>query len=374
MEMVSRLDLQPDVLHANDWQTALLPLYLNVEYRHQPGFENTVSLLTIHNMAYQGRFWHWDMELTGLDWKYFNWQYLEYFGEVNLLKGGIATADAINTVSRKYAREIQVPPEGCGLESLLQYRSADLSGIINGVDYNDWNPATDPHIAANYDDVNFDDGKQACRRDLRAEFGLPDEPDKPILGFVGRLAEQKGIDLIVDVMRRHAGDWQAQWVVLGTGDPNYHDMLSELAAQYPDQIAVRLAFSNEMAHKIEAGADMFLMPSRYEPCGLNQLYSLKYGTPPIVRATGGLADTITDANEGTLTDGTATGFSFERYHADALADAIGRAIGTYEHSETWASIIKNGMQQDWSWARSAKDYTTLYETTVQRVHGDLALN
>jgi starch synthase len=348
-------------------------LYLKIEYRHRPGFENAASLLTIHNMAYQGRFWHWDMELTGLDWKYFNWQYLEFFGEVNLLKGGIATAHAINTVSRRYAEEIQSSPDGCGLETLLQHRSADLSGIINGVDYNDWNPATDEHLAANYDAENFAAGKAACRADLRREFGLPYMADAPLLGFVGRLAEQKGVDLIVEVMRKHAGELPAQWVFLGTGTPKYHELLSELAAQYPERVAVKLAFSNSLAHKVEAGSDMFLMPSRYEPCGLNQLYSLKYGTPPIVRATGGLADTIVDANQTTLADGTANGFSFDRYHADALADAIQRAIAAYASRDVWGQIVQQGMRQDWSWARSALEYESLYKQTLQRVRGELAL-
>jgi starch synthase len=373
MEMIARLELKPDVLHANDWQTALLPVYLNVEYRHRPGFENTVSLLTIHNMAYQGCFWHWDMELTGLDWKYFNWQYLEFYGEVNLLKGGIAMADSINTVSRRYAEEIQTSPDGCGLESLLQHRSAHLSGIINGVDYSDWNPKSDTHIAANYDADNFAAGKEACRADLRREFGLPDQGNMPILGFVGRLAEQKGVDLIVDVMQKYAEQWQVQWAFLGTGDPKYHELLSDLAQRYPDRVAVKLAFSNALAHQIEAGADMFLMPSRYEPCGLNQMYSLKYGTPPIVRSTGGLADTITDTNEASLADGTANGFAFERYHTDALADAIERAVATYGTPEVWNQVVQNGMRQDWSWTRSAHDYVTLYEQTAERVHGSLAL-
>ena len=373
MEMIRQLELQPDVLHANDWQTALLPVYLKAEYGIQHGFEETASLLTIHNMAYQGRFWHWDMELTGLDWKYFDWQHLEFYGEVNLLKGGIAMADAVNTVSPRYAAEIQTSPHGCGLESLLQYRSGDLSGIINGVDYNVWNPANDDYIAATYDATNFVEGKPQCTADLRAEFGLPESADTPILGFVGRLAEQKGLDLIVDVIRAKAADWNLQWAFLGTGDPKYHDLLAELAAQHPDRVAVKLEFSNALAHKIEAGADMFLMPSRYEPCGLNQLYSLKYGTPPIVHTTGGLVDSIADANDASLADGSANGFRFDQYSADALAGAIERAVALFANKDAWQRLVENGMRQDWSWQNSAKQYEALYEQTVERVRVGLAL-
>jgi starch synthase len=371
LESIRLLDLRVDVVHCNDWQTGLIPAYLAIEYRHAAGYEGIATLLTIHNIAYQGQFWHWDMLLTGLDWKFFNWNQMEFYGQLNLLKTGLVFADAINTVSSRYAEEIQTDPLGCGLEGVLQNRRSVLSGIINGVSYDDWNPATDPHIAANFDAQNWRDGKAACKAALQQEFGLPVAASTPVIGLVGRLADQKGWNLVAEIMNEWAPNANVQWVILGTGEREYHELLSRLAAQFPNKVAAKLEFSNAVAHRIETGADMFLMPSQYEPCGLNQLYSLKYGTVPVVRATGGLADTITDATPENLAAGIANGFSFNSFDADSLEHALQRACDMFsQQPQIWEQLVGAGMKQDWSWTNSAKQYVELYQKThAQRAHG-----
>ncbi|MBC8352497.1 MAG: glycogen synthase GlgA [Planctomycetes bacterium] len=366
MEAIRLLDLPVDAIHCNDWQTSLIPALLRIEYQHARGYEDIVALMTIHNMAYQGHFWHWDMLLTGLDWKYFNWNQMEFWGNLNLMKTGLVFADAISTVSPRYAQEIQ-NDLGCGLEGVLRQRSASLFGIINGVDYNLWDPAVDPHLAANYTVDNWTDGKAACKAAIQSEFGLPNEPDTPLIGLVGRLADQKGWDLVGDVMQRWVNRENVQWVILGTGDPHYHEMLDGLAQQRPDRIGVRLGFSDPLARQIEAGSDMFLMPSRYEPCGLNQLYSLKYGTVPIVRETGGLADSIRDASPENLSNGTANGFSFQVYDTDQLEVTLQRACDTYKtRRDTWNNLVVTGMKQDWSWEASARQYVDIFQQLQKR--------
>lgn len=367
LESIKLLNLHVDVVHAHDWPTGLIPAYLKVEYRGVPGYERIGSLFTIHNLAYQGLFWHWDMLLTGLDWKYFNWHQMEFFGKLNLMKTGLVFADSLNTVSPRYAEEIQSAPLGCGLEGVLQHRRDVLTGIVNGVDYGVWNPATDAHLAARYDVQSVDIGKPLCKQALQEELKLPLEPRQPLVGLVGRLAEQKGFDLVAGVLQEWLRTQDVQWVILGTGDPKLQQLFSSLADRYPRKLAVRLGFSDALAHRIEAGADIFLMPSRFEPCGLSQLYSLKYGTVPVVRATGGLADTIVDATDETLARGTATGFSFREYGMLALAETLRRACDAYQQPETWKRIVSTGMQQDWSWSRSAADYVSLYAATQARV-------
>jgi starch synthase len=366
LEAIRLLDLKVDVIHANDWQTGLVPAYLKIEYQALPQYEQIATLFTIHNLAYQGQFWHWDMLLTGLDWKYFNWRQMEYYDNLNLLKTGLVFADSISTVSPRYAREIQSPPLGAGLEGVLQHRGDVLSGILNGMDERQWNPATDPHLAAQYDAQSVWENKPACKAALQDELELPQAPDVPVLGMIGRLCDQKGYDLIERVMKDWVERMDAQWVILGTGEPHYHRAFRALAQRYPQKVAARLEFSNVLAHRIEAGADMFLMPSRYEPCGLNQLYSLKYGTVPVVRATGGLADTITDANEETLGMGTANGFSFHDYSALALHETLRRAYDAYHNRDLWRRLVSIGMRQDWSWRRSAEGYVRLYDETASR--------
>jgi starch synthase len=367
LEAIARLDLGTELVHCHDWTSSLVPVYLKTEFCGVPPFDSIVSLLTIHNIAYQGSFWHWDMELTGIDWKYFNWRQMEFYGNLNFLKSGLAFADVISTVSPRYAREIQSPPLSYGLEGILSHRRADVFGIINGVDYSVWSPNTDPHLGGhNYDVRTFAEGKRACKAALQREVGLPVVADQPLVAMVGRLADQKGLDLVSEVIRQWAETSPVQWVILGTGDPKYHELLAGLAQRHPERIAVRLGFSNELAHRIEAGADIFLMPSRYEPCGLNQLYSLKYGTVPVVHATGGLADTITNLADQTLAAGTANGFTFDEYAASALAETLERACHTFTDRPVWERLVRTGMSQDWSWTHSAREYSRLYEQVLAR--------
>jgi len=368
MEAVRLLELDVDILHCNDWQTGLVPAYHKIEYRGIPQLERAVSLITVHNLAFHGTFWHWDMLLTGLDWKYFNWHQMEFFGQLNLLKTGLVFADAINTVSPRYAEEIQTAPLGCGLEGVLQHRRGVLSGITNGVDYSQWNPEIDPQISTAYGPASARQGKSACRMALQQEFHLPrDNGGAPVLAFVGRRTEQKGVDLLIAAISEWVQAGGTQWVVLGTGEPKFQEQLQMLAQRHPQKVAVRFEFSERLAHLIEAGADMFLMPSRFEPCGLSQLYSLKYGTVPIVRTTGGLADTVINATEETLANGTATGFSFHDYSAFALSETLRRAVALFAKPDVWDRIVQTGMKQDWSWDRSAREYAALYERTLARV-------
>jgi starch synthase len=370
LETIRLLGLDVDILHCNDWQTGLIPAYLAAEYRSIPCYESIASIFTIHNLAYQGRFWHWDMLLTGLDWKYFNWEQMEFHGDLNLLKTGIVFADSITTVSPRYAQEIQHAELGCGLEGTLQQRSESLTGILNGIDTTVWNPSTDPHIIQNYDIDTVIEGKAACKADLQRRVGLPENPDVPLIGLIGRLCEQKGIELVIQILEDRLPRHEAQWVFLGTGETHLENHLRRLAAQYPERLAAKLEFSGPLSHQIEAGSDMFLMPSKYEPCGLNQIYSLAYGTLPVVRSTGGLADTVVGAIEQTVADGTANGFSFWDYSAYALSDALNWACLTYyDNRPLFDRMIKTGMSQDWSWKRRASEYIDLYKNTLDHVRG-----
>ncbi len=369
LEAIRLLDLQVDVLHANDWQTGLVPAYLKTIYANVPRYQKIASVFTIHNIAFQGQFWHWDMLLTGLDWKYFNWHEMEFHGKLNLLKTGLVFADALSTVSRRYAEEIQAIPLGCGLEGLLQYRRDVLTGIINGIDPAEWNPATDKHLPERFDADTVGRGKPKCKAALQKELGLTQLAGVPLIASVGRLTDQKGFDLIADVIQRWVQTNDAQWVVLGTGQPKYHKLFESLAQRYPDKIAVRLEFSNALAHRIEAGSDMFLMPSRYEPCGLNQMYSLKYGSVPIVRETGGLADTIVGFGNPENQGRPANGFSFLEYSALALSETIRRACDLYRlQPGEWSKLVDIGMRQDWSWRNSANQYVELYLKTIGLKH------
>ncbi len=367
LEAIRLLDLKTDLIHANDWQTGLLPAYLATEYQILPTYESAAVVFTIHNLAFQGNFWHWDMLLTGLDWKYFNWRQMEFFGNLNFMKTGLTFADGLSTVSPRYAKEIQSAPLGCGLEGVLQHRADDLSGIVNGVDYRQWNPATDTDIAAPYDTETVAEGKPVCKRALQRELGLPEDPNTPLVATIGRLTDQKGFDLIAQVIPRWVQEIPVQWVILGTGEAKYHKLLQELAERSPNKVAVRLEFNAPMAHKIEAGADILLMPSRFEPCGLNQLFSLKYGTVPVVRATGGLDDTITSMTHETMAAGTANGFVFREYSPLALSETLRQACDLYcTDRPVWQHLMSVGMHQDWSWQRSARQYVRLFERTLSK--------
>jgi starch synthase len=366
LEAVRLTGFWPDVLHANDWQTGLIPVYLREQYDRlddphlRSRYDHIRTLFTIHNIAYQGIFWHLDMPLLGLDWKLFNDRQLEFHGHLNFLKAGIVFSDFISTVSPTYAREIQTPYYGYGLHGLLIEQQDRLCGIVNGADYRTWDPATDRHLPAHYDAAHLEPGKPACKAKLQAEQELAVDPRAPLLGVVARLVEQKGIDLILEAAPDFLGRG-AQLVLLGEGAPTYHQRLEELRARFPDRVRLTFGFKEPLAHRIEAGADMFLMPSFYEPSGLNQLYSMRYGTPPIVRATGGLADTVTDTTPATLAAGTATGFRFAAYGGWALRDTVSRAIDLYRNDPAaWRQVMVNGMRQDWSWDRSAAEYEKLY--------------
>ena len=363
IESIRRLKLETECIHCNDWQTGLIPAYLQTEFRDISDFEDIGTLFTVHNLGYQGSFWHWDMLLTGIDWKYFNWNQMEFYGHLNLLKTGLVFADVLSTVSPRYAREIQTPEFGSGLEGVLNHRRDDLYGIINGIDYDVWNPAIDAHLVERYDTASVSTGKAACKAALQALSGLPTRDDAPLIGMITRLADQKGLDLVAAIAKDLLEE-DLQFVVLGTGDPKYHELFQQLARSHPNKVAAHLTFNDGLAHQIEAGSDMFLMPSRYEPCGLNQLYSLKYGTVPIVREVGGLADSIVDATAQNITSGTATGFSFSEYAPHALFDTVTRALSAYRKRDVWKQIIQTGMRQDWSWARGAREYIELYNKAI----------
>jgi starch synthase len=371
LEALPRLGFWPDVLHLNDWQTGLTPLYLREFYRRHPRgelrqrYERIRTVFTIHNLAYQGLFWRFDMPLLGLPWRVFNPDGVEFHGHINFLKAGLVYSDLLTTVSPTYAREIQTAYYGCGLQGVLMSRSDRLVGIVNGVDYRTWDPVADPHLPARYNVDNVAEGKPRCKAALQQVFGLDVEPRTPVLAVVSRLADQKGVDLLVKIAPTLLLQ-EIQLVVLGQGDPRYQDVLVQLRKHFPRQVGVRFEFSEPLAHLIEAGADAFLMPSQYEPCGLNQLYSLRYGTVPIVRATGGLADTVVDATDVNLGCGRASGFAFIPYHAPAFREAIDRCLRLYrERPQLWRAVQQTGMRQDWSWSRSAAEYERRYRALVE---------
>ncbi len=349
------LPWKPELLHANDWQTGFAPLFL----RHQrklPGWENAPrACMTIHNLAYQGVFPASQYALANLPWEYFTPSGVEFYGQVSLLKAGIAYGDVITTVSPRYAREITTQEFGCGLEGLLRQRQGRLFGISNGVDYDEWDPIKDPYIAHNFAFDNFA-GKQANKLALQTELGLPPDPAVPLFGNIGRLVEQKGVDIMHAALTEmlHA---PIQFVQLGSGSPSFERTYQDLARQFPDRTSVRIGFDEALSHRIEAGCDFFLMPSRFEPCGLNQMYSLRYGTIPIVRAVGGLDDTVVDPREDPQR---ADGIKFSEYSSRALAKAIRKALVLYSEPELLLRFRYNGMRTDFSWDRTASEFTKVY--------------
>jgi starch synthase len=349
----------PDVFHVHDWQTAMLAVLLRSTYYFDPVLRHVPAVLTIHNAGYQGWFPPQTMETLLLPWDMFTFDKLEQNDKVNFLKGGIVYSDALTTVSRTYAEEIQTPELGGGLEGALRQRSGDLFGILNGVDYEEWDPAIDPHIAAHYtaDDLT---GKKECRRDLLHAFGLKNVGEETaVIGVASRFATQKGFDLIVEILDRLVQE-DMVLVVLGDGEEYYERLMVEMATRYSSKVRVQVKYDKVMGHKVEAGSDMFLMPSRYEPCGLNQIYSLKYGTVPVVRATGGLEDTI---DEGP--DGEGNGFKFKDYSGDALMGALQRALKVFGDKEVWTRMMQRGMAQDFSWDKPAQEYVRIYERVIQ---------
>ena len=360
VEAVRGLPWRPQVIHANDWQAGLIPVYLETLYRDDPVCREVATLFTIHNLAYQGMFWHYDMPMTGLGWDLFTPAGIEFYGRINFLKGGLVFSDILNTVSRTYAREIQTAEFGCGLEGVLQERSPDLYGVINGIDYEIWHPETDPEIPKRYTAEDLE-GKRVCKAGLREELGLRDEP-RPLIGMVTRLAEQKGVDLVLAALSEILG-LGCQLVILGSGDPPLEQALSGAAERFRGRVAVRLGYDAALARRIYAGADCFLMPSRYEPCGLGQLIALRYGTVPVVRWTGGLVDTVKEFDPAR---GAGTGFGFEAFSAEALVDAVRRATAVYGRPEQWRRLVRNGMAEDFSWEASAREYVGLYRKALKK--------
>jgi starch synthase len=367
LEFLRQIKWTPDLIHSNDWQTALIPYYVKEQFK---ATKSTANLLTLHNVAYQGIFPQEVLSLAGVERKlFFPLGPAEYYGKFNFLKMGIYFADKINTVSPTYAKEILQAESGAGLEGILQERAEDIVGILNGVDYEEWNPVFDSYIVQNYDEQTLD-LKVENKKALCKKVGLKFEEDVPIVGLISRMVAQKGLDLLTEVMPELL-KLNARWVLLGAGEKEYEVKLTDLAENYPTKLVVKIGYDNELAHQIEAGADIFLMPSKYEPCGLNQIYSLKYGTPPIVRFTGGLADTVIPyRREAIHSLLKANGFGFKEYDSGELLKSVRFAVETFQKKDVWRQLQLNGMSKDFSWSNSAKEYKNLYEETIRRRRED----
>jgi len=355
------LDWQPDIVHCNDWQTGLVPPLLH-RHAHRPA-----TIFTIHNLAYQGLFDWKIFKKLKLPADFWSMEAMEFHNRFSFIKGGLVFADWVTTVSPTYALEIQTPEFGYGLEGLISHRKDSLTGIVNGVDYAVWNPGRDLHIPVQFNARSLTH-KLENKRALQEHFSLPVDNNIPVFAIISRLVEQKGIDLIINIVPDlvKAG---AQLIILGSGDSQLEKAIRKAAEKYPQHISTHLGYDEALAHHIEAGADIFLMPSRFEPCGLNQIYSQRYGTVPVVRHTGGLVDTVTDTTPATLDDKTATGFSFHETTATALRDAVRRALSCYREPDTWLQIVRTGMKQDFSWKHSAQLYIELYETVLAQYAG-----
>jgi starch synthase len=362
LEWAATSDQRYDVLHGHDWQAALLPVLQR--QISSPSVQGIPCVFTIHNLAYQGIFDASWLPRLGLGWEWMHINALEYWNRISLLKGGILFSRLITTVSPRYAEEIQTPEYGFGFDAILGSRSDDLVGILNGIDYDQWDPARDSHLPEPFDASHLD-GKQTSRRAVLEEFGLPPDPEgkRPLVGLISRLVDQKGFDLLAE-LSEELPRLEASFVLLGAGERRYEDHWLALASRYPDRVGARIGFDEAMAHRIEAGADLFLMPSRFEPCGLNQMYSLRYGTPPVVHATGGLYDTVRNFDPDT---GSGTGFTFEQYSSQALLSTLQWALQIYRDRAAWRRIQLAGMQEDFSWDSSAREYVRVYERAAARV-------
>ena len=365
LELCRMLNFTPDLIHAHDWHTAAVPIFMNTLYRHDPYVGDAASVLSLHNLQHQGNFYPGLMDVLGIGWEHFTHLELEKDNQTNLLKGGIQHATKISTVSEGYSREIQTPEFGWGLEGVIKERVGDLVGILNGVDYAEWDPGSDPFIPAHYSAEELS-GKGVCKQELQRRFGLPERTDAPVFGIVSRLVNQKGINVLAAAIHRIL-ELDLQVILLGSGEPWTHFYFSDIAARYPDKFRCHIGFSNPLAHLIEAGSDFFLMPSAFEPCGLNQMYSLRYGTIPVVRAVGGLNDSVENFDERTLTG---TGFKFRALTPDALVDTIGWAVWSwYQNKPGIAALIKSGMAQRFTWEKAAERYEELYYWAVEKKLG-----
>jgi len=349
----------PDVIHLNDWQTALVPLYKNIYFEEEHPLSRTKVLFTIHNMGYQGLFGPEVLQELGIPEEFFTMYALEFYGKLNFMKSGILYSDAVSTVSKKYAREILTPEYGAGLDGLLKMREGDLYGILNGADYDNWSPEKDTFIPVNYGPGTIEK-KAECKKELLKQMKVTLPVSSPILGYVGRLAEQKGVDLMADILDKVIKSGGG-FVLLGTGDVKYERIFANIAKKRPGKVGITLGFDNKLAHLIEAGVDIFLMPSRYEPCGLNQMYSLKYGTIPIVRSTGGLDDTIIDYSSDSENG---NGFKFNNADSGDFFESVRNALKVFKNDKKWKELQRRGMEADFSWKRSAREYITLYKKMV----------
>ncbi|MEN8129873.1 MAG: glycogen synthase GlgA [Pseudomonadota bacterium] len=354
----SGLNWKPDIVHCNDWQTGLIPALL---YRQS---KRPATAFTIHNLAYQGLFPYETFISLHLPASLWSYEALEFHRQISFIKGGLAFADQITTVSPSYAKEIQTFEYGNGLDGLLKYRRNDLVGILNGIDTKTWNPATDPNLTQSYDANSLQD-KAINKTALQQLMQLPEDPQTMLIGSIGRMVHQKGIDLLLQALPRLM-EMPVQLVILGSGDSHYEDTLREWSNQYPQQISVKIGYDEALAHQIEAAADVFLMPSRFEPCGLNQMYSLRYGTLPVVRMTGGLADTVIDTTPESLSAGTATGFCFHEAESQSMLSALSRAAERYQDKDTWRILQQRGMGQNFSWKQSAQQYRELYQGLLRK--------
>lgn len=363
LEASRALNFRPDVIHCNDWQTSLIPLYLKKLYEGDNFFKDTSTLLTIHNLGYQGLFPASEMPLTGLEWDIFNPEGIEFYGKVNFLKAGLISADVLTTVSSSYAKEILRKEFGFGLEGVLQKREKDLYGVINGIDYDEWDPSIDGHIPERFN-IESLQGKAECKRYLVKEASL-DKADRPLVGMVSRLSAQKGLDLVLQSLKELVS-LGINLIILGKGDEEFQIGFSQAAKKHRGRISVTIGFEEPLAHKIYAGSDFFLTPSRYEPCGLGQLISMKYGSIPVGRSTGGLADTIQDFNPLTSKG---TGFLFSDYTPSALQDAMKRALCVYTDKDKLQRMILSAMKMDFSWKRSAEKYIELYKHAMEKTKG-----
>ena len=357
------INFQPDVIHAHDWQSALAMIYLKEWYESNPFFKNTIGALTIHNIGYQGKYPYNNYSYLGFSKELFNSNVLEDYGDINFLKGGIHYADIVNTVSPKYAEETKTEEFSYGLHTYLINKGDKYLGILNGVDYEQWNPKIDKLIPYNFDKNNIS-GKSKCKLFLQKKFNIEKDKNIPIIGVISRFASQKGLNILASVIEHIVSDMKVQFVILGSGDKNLENYFQSLNLKYSEKIGVFIGYDNQLAHQIEAGADLFIMPSLYEPCGLNQIYSLKYGTLPIVRAIGGLDDTIDQYDEKT---GDGTGFKFNDLTPSAVYDTVGWAVSTfYDRKGHFRKMIKRAMEKNYSWNKSAKRYVDFYRKAIDR--------
>jgi starch synthase len=367
LEFTARRGARPAIVHAHDWQAGLAPVYLRSLYASHPVLGGTPSILTIHNLAYQGLFEPAWLPRLDLPWDLFAIDQLEFYGRISFLKGGINHASIVSTVSPGYAKEIQTPELGFGFDGILRRRAADLVGILNGIDVDRWDPSRDPFLPAPFDAGNLA-GKAECKREVLARFGLAMDDKtilRPLVAMISRMVDQKGFDLIASAINELIG-LDASFVVLGTGEARYQDLWRAAAKEHPDRVGARIGFDEGLAHLIEAGADIFLMPSRFEPCGLNQMYSLRYGTIPVVRAVGGLADTVRDYSPRRTTS---TGFVFGDYTPAAMLGALKRALALFSDRARWKALQAKAMRQDHSWHRSAREYVKIYERAAKQTAG-----